>query len=67
MKEEMLRSTGRGVVFKTFDVKVQVQNETFGKLLLFLWNIAYVYVKEDKIKCEDPQKEGTFQRRWRQN
>ena len=44
------RSIGKGVLFKTFDVKVQVHSvpelwrQTFWKVLLFLWNVTFIYV-----------------------
>ena len=42
------RSIGKGVLFKTFDVKVQVHfvpelwRQTFCKELLFLWNVTFI-------------------------
>ena len=45
---EMWRSIGKGVLFKTFDVKVQVHfvpelwRQTFWKVLLFLWNVTNI-------------------------
>ena len=48
----MWRSIGKGVLFKTFDVKVQVQNvpklcrQTFRKVLLLLSNVTYVNIYE---------------------
>ena len=48
LSKVMWRPIGKGVLFKTFDVKVQVHfvpelwRQTFWKVLLFLWNVTYI-------------------------
>ena len=49
------RSIGKGVLYKTFDVKVQVHSvpelwrQTFCKVLLFLWNDTFYYYRKSTV------------------